>query len=209
MLTKLKCSLSDSQALFGCLFLSRSLIEHLCVLLRLVHVLPLSFLDEGSFFELLESNQMCTSHCTPLRVLVKFLEFNFFICCIVCCLWVLLLHKLCSSSSNNLWFVLLLRLRAPALCHLLFARKLLQFVVFSPQVERARAPLFSLTLGSFCNLWFLSSGWESKSLFAISLFARKLLQFLVFSPQVERAPAPVPSPFARKLLLLGHYHHLC
>jgi hypothetical protein len=69
--------------------------------------------------------------------------------------------------------------------------------------------LFSLTLGSFCNLWFLSSGWESKSLFAISLFARKLLQFLVFSPQVERAPAPVPSPFARKLLLLGHYHHLC
>ncbi len=148
------------------------------------------------------------------------------------------------------------------LCHLLFARKLLQFVVFSPQVDRARAPLFSLSLGSFCNLWFLSSGWESKSFFAISLFARKLLQFLVFSPQVERAraslpspcllgsfcnfwffllrlreqellchlmslfarkllqflvfspqveraPAPVPSPFARKLLLLGHYHLLC
>jgi hypothetical protein len=68
--------------------------------------------------------------------------------------------------------------------------------------------LFSLSLGSFCNLWFLSSGWKSKSFFAISLFARKLLQFLVFSPQVERAPAPVPSPFARKLLLLGHYHVL-
>lgn len=109
---KLNCSLSGSQALFGCLFLSRSLIEHLCVLLPLVHVLPLSFLDEGSFFELLESNQTCTSHCTPLRVLVKFLELNFFICCIVCCFWVLL-HKLCSSSSNNMWFVLLLRLRAP------------------------------------------------------------------------------------------------
>ncbi len=50
MLTKLKCSLSGSQALFGCLFLSRSLMEHLCVLLPLVHVLPLSFLDEESFF---------------------------------------------------------------------------------------------------------------------------------------------------------------
>jgi len=111
MLTKLKWALSGSQALFGCLFLSRSLMEHLCVLLPLVHVLPLSFLNEGSFFELLESNQMCTLHCTPLRVLVKFLQLNFFICCIVCWLWVLLLHKLC--SSNNMWFVLLLRLRAP------------------------------------------------------------------------------------------------
>lgn len=77
MLTKLKCSLSGLQALFGCLFLSWSLIEHLCVLLRLVHVLPLSFLNEGSFFELLGSNQMCTSHCTPLRVLVKFLQLKF------------------------------------------------------------------------------------------------------------------------------------
>ncbi len=178
---------------------------------------------------------MCTSHCTPLRVIVKFLQLNFFICCIVCWLRVLLLHKLC-SSSNNMWFVLLLRLRAPVSPPLpsFFARKLLQFVVFPPQVDRARASLFS-SLGSFCNLWFLSSGWESKSFFAISLFARKLLQFLVFfssgweskssfaislfarkflqflvfSPQVERAPAPVPSPFARKLLLLGHYHVLC
>jgi hypothetical protein len=78
----------------------------------------------------------------------------------------------------------------------------LQFVVFSPQIERARAPLFSLSLGSFCNLWFLSSGWESKSFFAISLFARKLLQFLVFSPQVERARAPLPSP-----CLLESFHN--
>ncbi len=137
---------------------------------------------------------MCTSHCTPLRVIVKFLQLNFFICCIVCWLRVLLLHKLC-SSSNNMWFVLLLRLRAPVSPPLpsFFARKLLQFVVFPPQVDRARASLFS-SLGSFCNLWFLSSGWESKSFFAISLFARKLLQFLVFSPQVERARAPLPSP---------------
>lgn len=130
MLTKLKCSLSGSQALFACLFLSRSLMEHLCVLLPLVHVLPLSFLNEGSFFELLESNRMCTLHCTPLRVLVKFLQLNFFICCIVCWLWVLLLHKLC--SSNNMWFVLLLRLRAPV----------------SPPLP---SPFLQ---GSFCNLWF-------------------------------------------------------
>jgi hypothetical protein len=93
-------------------------------------------------------------------------------------------------------------LRAPApLCHLLFARKLLQFVVFSPQVERARAPLFSLLLGSFCNLWFLSSGWESKSSFVL-LVTRKLLQFVVFSPQVERARAPLFS------LLLGSFCNL-
>jgi hypothetical protein len=74
----------------------------------------------------------------------------------------------------------------------------LQFVVFSPQVERARAPLFSLSLGrkllqivvsilrlreqellchllvcqeAFAICGFFSSGWQSKWSFAISLFA--------------------------------------
>jgi hypothetical protein len=51
--------------------------EHLFVLLPLVHVLPLSFLDEGSFFELLESNQMCTSHCTPLKSSCEILAVKF------------------------------------------------------------------------------------------------------------------------------------
>ncbi len=150
------CSLSGSQALFGCLFLSRSLIEHLGVLLPWGHVLPLSFLDEGSFFELLESNQVCTSHCTPLRVLVKFLELNFFICCIMCYLWVLLLHKLCSSSSNNVWFVLLLRLRAPV----------------SPPLPSP----FCKEAFAICG--FFSSSWQSKSSFVL-LVTRKLLQFVV------------------------------